>query len=96
MKKVDANQKVIVEQLRRLGCSVAITSSLGKGFPDFVVSRSGSCNFLIELKDGSKPPSQRKLTPDEQKFHAEWKGQVDVCNNLDEILKVIGISYKPF
>lgn len=90
-KRVDANQKKVVEQLRKLGCSVAVTSMIGKGFPDFIVGLRGSKNFLIELKDGSKPPSQRKLTPDEVKFHAGWRGQIAVCNNIDEIIKLIGL-----
>ena len=89
-KRVDANQKKIVEQLRKLGCSVAMTSSLGKGVPDFIIGHRGR-NFLIELKDGSKSPSQRKLTPDEVKFHALWRGQIAVCNNINEIIKLIGL-----
>ena len=89
-KRVDANQKNVVQQLRKLGCSVAITSSLGKGFPDFVIGVRGK-NYLIELKDGAKTPSQRKLTPDESHFHALWRGQIDVCNDIGEIIKLIGL-----
>jgi hypothetical protein len=89
-KRVDANQKKIVQQLRKLGCSVSVTSMIGKGFPDFVIGMRGK-NYLIELKDGSKPPSQRKLTPDEVKFHALWRGQIAVCNNINEIIKLIGL-----
>lgn len=88
--RVDDNQKLIVEQLRKLGVSVAITSMIGKGFPDFICGYRGK-NYMIELKDGSKPKSQKGLTMDEAKFHTAWKGQVDKCENLDEICKVLGI-----
>lgn len=90
-KRIDANQNNIVESLRKIGCSVAITSMLGKGFPDIIVGRIG-LNFMLEIKDGEKPPSQRKLTPDEQKFHEAWKGQIAVVNDLEEALKAIGLK----
>lgn len=88
MKRTDSNQQLIVHQLRHLGCSVAVLSGVGKGFPDLIVGRAGQ-NYLIELKDGSKPPSQRKLTPDEIRFFHNWRGQVNVCGSLNEILDVI-------
>ena len=94
--RVDANQKEIVSYLRGIpGCKVLLLSSVGSGCPDFCVGWMG-VNYLIELKDGSKPPSQRKLTADEKKFHEQWPGQVAVCNNLNECLTTIGIDiYDP-
>ena len=89
--RTDYNQKLIVEQLRKLGVSVAVTSMLGKGFPDLVLGYQNK-NFLVELKDGAKPKSQKGLTIDEAKFFTAWKGQVDKCENLDEICKIIGIK----
>ena len=86
--KIDANQKQITTQLRKIDCKVAITSMLGKGYPDLLVAYNLRL-FWIELKDGTKPPSQRKLTPDEEKFHQEWQGYVYVCESLDDILKII-------
>ena len=79
--RVDANQKKIVEQLRRLGCSVAVTSMIGNGFPDLVVG-DGNRNYLIELKDGTKPPSAQALTNDEIMFIDNWRGQYAKCNSL--------------
>ncbi len=91
-KRIDDNQNQIVKLLRKIpGVSVAVTSSLGQGFPDLVVGYNLS-NFLIEVKDENKTPSKRKLTPDEQDFHDNWTGQVCVCKNLDEILTAIGIN----
>ena len=86
--RTDDNQKLIVEQLRKLGVSVAVTSMMGKGFPDLVLGYQNK-NFLIELKDGAKPKSQKGLTMDEAKFFTAWKGSVCKCENIDEILKYI-------
>lgn len=90
-KRIDDNQNEIVKQLRKIPrVSVAITSSLGQGFPDFIIGYQFE-NYMIELKDENKPPSARKLTPDEVKFRDNWFGQYSVCKNLDEILEVLGI-----
>lgn len=87
--RVDDNQADIVKALRKIpGVSVAVTSQLGKGFPDLVVSRKG-VNYLVEIKDGSKPKHQQKLTEDEKDFHESWTGQITVCSSLDEILKLL-------
>jgi hypothetical protein len=90
--KIDANQNAIVDQLRGIpNLSVAITSKLGAGFPDLVIGYKG-INYLIELKDGKKPPSAQKLTLPEQFFHTLWKGQISTCANLTEILAVLKIK----
>lgn len=89
-KRTDANQTKIVSQLRQLGFSVAITSMVGDGFPDLVVAKANK-TCLIELKDGSKPPSQRKLTPDEIKFIDEWRGAIIVATELKPILDYFGM-----
>ncbi len=87
-KRIDANQNEVVAALRKLGFSVAITSMVGKGFPDLVVGKNGT-NWLFELKDGNKTPSQKKLTPDEQKFFDGWRGQINKVDSLDEILAIV-------
>ena len=87
-KRVDDNQKQITSQLRKLGYSVCILSDVGKGVPDLLVGKGGT-NWLIELKDGSKPPSRQALTEHEQKFHDSWRGQVNTCNSLEQILLTI-------
>lgn len=89
--RIDDNQKEVVSQLRKLGVSVAITSMLGKGFPDLVLGHQNK-NFLIELKDGSKTKSRKTLTEDEAKFFNDWRGQVDKCESLDDICRIIGIK----
>lgn len=86
--KIDANQGEIVKALRAVGCTVAITSAVGKGFPDLVVARHRR-NWLMEVKDGRLPPSARELTPDQLIFHTHWAGQIDVVNSIDEALLLV-------
>lgn len=89
-KRVDDNQKQIVNQLRQLGATVRHLHMVGDGLPDIVVGYRKK-NFLIEIKDFKKTKSQKKLTEDEQEFFNTWKGQVDICETLDEIIKVVGL-----
>ena len=87
--RADDNQPAIVEALRQCGATVAITSKLGGGYPDLTVGYRG-VTFMMELKDGDKSPSERKLTPAEEKFHREWRGgPLHVVNSVREALQVI-------
>ena len=67
MARVDANQPAIVAALRKAGCKVTPLSMVGQGCPDLLVWGPGRW-ILMEVKDGTKVPSARKLTPDEQAF----------------------------
>lgn len=91
--RVDANQKEIVQQLRKLDVSVLHTHQLGKGAPDLILGYRNE-NFLIELKDGSKVKSRQKLTPDELEFQEKWQGNYAVCNSLEQVLSVIDYVYE--
>jgi len=88
-KRVDANQKEVVEGLRDVGATVAHIHMVGKGMPDLICGFRKT-NYLIEIKDGNKPPSKRKLTPDEKEWHEKWKGQVSIAYSLDDALRIIG------
>lgn len=92
-RKIDANQTEIVAALRKIGCSVAITSGAGDGFPDIVVGRTDingdRKNWLIEIKDGDKSPSRQKLTPDQVVFHREWEGQIAIVTSAEQAINLI-------
>lgn len=88
--RIDANQPAIVQGLRKAGCTVQSLAAIGKGCPDIIVGLRG-VNYLMEIKDGDKVPSQRKLTPDEKEWIEKWRGQVAVVNSLEEALKIIGL-----
>lgn len=65
--RTDTNQIDIVRALRSIGANVEVTSGIGNGFPDLVVMFRHRVTF-VEIKDGSRPPSQRLLTDREQEF----------------------------
>ncbi len=86
--RTDANQTKIVDALRDLGAVVNITSSLGDGFPDLVVSFLNRW-FLIEIKDGDRPPSEKKLTPDEAEFHYKQRAPVFIVYTARDALLIV-------
>jgi len=86
---VDANQSTIVSDLRKAGASVVDLSSVGGGTPDLLAGYRG-VNYFLEVKDGDKFKSQRKLTPAQVEFHAAWRGQICVVETVDEALRAIG------
>lgn len=86
--KVDANQQEIIAAVRKLGVTVAITSQIGKGFSDTVWGVEG-INLLVEIKDGKKTPSKRKLTPSEEEFHNNWRGQIEIVSSIEEAVKLV-------
>jgi len=93
--KTDTNQSAIVAALRTVGCSVLPLHSVGKGCPDLLVASAPYGEMvLIEVKDGDKPPSARKLTPDQVEFHATWRGRIAVVCNVKEALEAVGIPFR--
>lgn len=80
-RRVDANLDEIVSEFERQGCVIDRTNSRW----DLTVQYAG-LTMLVEVKDGAKPPSARKLTPAEEKTHARMmvrivkdKGQAAEC-----------------
>jgi hypothetical protein len=91
-KKVDSNQTRVVKALRDLGATVQHLHAVGKGCPDLLVGYKGN-NYLLEVKDGEKPESQRKLTPDQVIWHYDWKGHVAIVTSpKDAIDKILNLS----
>jgi Holliday junction resolvase len=85
--KIDANQPEIVAALRKAGCTVQHLHAVGKGCPDLLCAVQGE-TFLIEVKDGSKPPSKQALTSDQATWHKDWGAQVHVVNSVAGALAV--------
>jgi hypothetical protein len=82
--RVDDNQQEIVAEFRMFGCSVLHTHQLGQGAPDLIIGKNGH-NILVEIKDGAQPLSKRTLTEDEQKFHKEWRGRIEIVENIFDV-----------
>jgi len=91
--RVDSNQWNIVDALRKAGAKVTLLHQVGGGCPDVLVTRKDKSFALLEIKDGEKPPSARKLTPDEQAWHDAHEGSpVYVITSVDDALHVLVVS----
>lgn len=88
--RVDGNQGVIVQALRRAGCNVFDLSRVGDGCPDLLVScgrRRGLPDLiLMEVKT-----AKGRLTSHQQEFEAQgWP--VFIVRSVDEALAVVGVK----
>jgi Holliday junction resolvase len=90
--KVDANQVEIVKALRSVGCTVQSLAATGQGVPDLLVGFRER-TYLLEIKDGSKPASARKLTPDQVIWHQNWRGgPLAVVESVEDAFRVIALT----
>ncbi len=63
------------------------------GIPDLLVGYQGA-NFLLEVKDGTKPASARKLTPCQVRWHHDWLGQAAIVTSTEEAIALLSESTK--
>lgn len=91
--KVDANHGEIVAALQAAGSSVQSLAGMAGGVPDLLASGFCQCgraaNLLLEVKDGSKRPSERVLTPEQVRWHHAWRGPVAVVLDADAAIAVV-------
>lgn len=80
----DANQGEIVAALERIGCTVMV---LHEPCDLLVGYRGRTC--CLEVKDGAKPPSKRKLTDNQVRFTADWRGHYAVVQSVDEAIAAV-------
>lgn len=91
--KIDANHGEVVRALRHAGCFVQSLASIGSGCPDVLVGRAGIW-CVMEIKDGNKVLSARKLTKDEELWHAAAARHglpVFVVTSAEEALEAMGL-----
>jgi hypothetical protein len=86
--KVDANHGDVVQELIDHGASVQSLAAVGEGCVDLLVGYRGH-NVLMEVKDGSLPPSGRLLTPKQKDWHRKWKGRAHVVNSPAEAIFIL-------
>lgn len=86
----DANQQIIVNGLLRVGAKVCVLG--GKNIPDLLVGYRQTLT-LLELKDGNRKPSERRLRPGQQRFADEWQGYpVFKVESLADAFRCLGIE----
>lgn len=88
--RTDSNHADVRDALRALQIHVEDTSRVGQGFPDLLAAHRGRV-VAVEVKDGSKPPSARTLTPDEQRWRARWEaagGRYAVVETIDQAIQL--------
>jgi hypothetical protein len=86
--RTDSNHTEIMEALKRAGIKPFSLAAVGDGCGDILAGFRG-VNVLLEVKDGNKPPSARKLTAAEEEFHATWPGQIAVVSNPEAAVLVV-------
>lgn len=89
--KVDTNHSAVVNALRQAGCSVQSLAASGDGVPDLLVGRAGR-NYLLEVKDGKRAPSEQRLTLRQLEWHRMWRGSVSVVKSPEDALKAVGLG----
>ena len=87
-RRVDRNHGEVVAALRKIGCEVMDLSRVGNGCADLIACL-GFRIRLLEIKDGSKPPSARKLTPAQKVWHESWRRHVDVVESPEQAIEVM-------
>lgn len=89
--RIDANHEQVVLALRTAGATVQSLAATGKGVPDLLVGFQGK-TLLMEIKDGRKTPSERRLTEDQLKWHGAWRGgPLAVVDSPDAALRMLGV-----
>ena len=89
--RTDENHEQIVKCLRDAGAVVQSLAAVGHGVPDLLVGFRGQ-TILIEVKDAKQPPSKRRLTEDQIRWHGAWcGGPVAVVDGIEAALRVLGV-----
>ena len=89
--RIDAHHEQVVSALRAAGASVQSLAGVGKGVPDLLVGFQGK-TLLMEVKDGRKTPSERRLTDDQIRWHGAWNGgPLAIVDGVDAALRMLGV-----
>lgn len=91
-RRVDANHGTVKDRLQGEGFQVQDVSMYpGLGF-DLIVTTmddGGGPVWFLEVKDGDKPPSARKLTDSELEAKARYPQQFRLVNSPDEAVEAV-------
>ena len=88
-KKVDSNQKEIVDALKKIGCSVMVI-----GNPVDLLVGYRARNFLLEVKNPDTDYGRNdRSTVEQRRFFKNWKGQVRKVESAERAIHVVTMSY---
>jgi hypothetical protein len=90
-KKVDANHGAVRDGLKRIPGMVVHDLTQSGGPLDLLCSYDHRLRYL-EVKDGDKPKSARKLTKKEEDFIAKFPEFCAVVLSLDDALRAMGVT----
>jgi hypothetical protein len=86
--RVDSNHSAVVGAFRACGCEVESMAGLGNGAPDLLIyHRSTKRLILVEVKDGKRRPSERKLTAKQVEWHERWP--VHVITSVEQVTEAL-------
>lgn len=94
MRKPDANEREIVDALKKLGAYVVRLECQRAGVPDLLVGWRGR-TYLLEVKTPATGPrggGAGSLTQEQREFMRDWNGGIAmVVHGADEALHALGI-----
>lgn len=77
----DANKDQVVALMQKLGIA-----TLDLKEPADLLIAKRFITVVVEIKDGEKDPSKRRLTTNERKFYDRWPGLYAVVENDQDVL----------
>lgn len=91
-RKVDANHAAIVAAFRAAGASVLDLHVVGNDCPDLLVGVCG-IDQLVEVKDGAKVLSARKLSDGQAEFQRTWRGRKPVVvETVEQAVQLVELA----
>ncbi len=81
----DRNHAEVMDVFRSL-CPVVEDHSQGDHGYDLLILNARGVAWVVEIKDGSLPPSRRALTPNEKAARIRWGRRFRVVTSIDEAI----------
>jgi hypothetical protein len=89
--RTDASQREIAGAFRAHGAVVALTHTVGAGFPDLVVGFVGRTHLVeakIPFDDENWRPSH-DFTDEQKKFRQTWSGCLHVARSAEDAAELV-------
>jgi hypothetical protein len=90
----DSNHKEIIEAARSFGAYIVDCAALKNAF-DVLIAFKGKL-YVVEIKDGSKPPSKRLLTQGELECKKNFELQginYNVVESVEDLAKLLLLKF---